>query len=74
MPLRHRYFRKDELTMAQDRITLCKFYICKGECSKGRDSDHNGYCQKCNKYEPRCKVKIINRKKEKLEKIRLREW
>lgn len=31
--------------MAHDRITPCKFYICKGECSKGRDSDQYGYCQ-----------------------------
>lgn len=60
--------------MAHDRNTSCKFYICKGECSKGRDSDHNGYCQKCNKYGPRCKAKRINRKKEKLENIRLKEW
>lgn len=50
--------------MAHDRITPCEFYICKGKCSKGRDSDHNGYCQKCNKYEPRCKVKIIIRLRE----------
>lgn len=59
--------------MAHDRITPCEFYICKGKCSKGRDSDHNGYCQKCNKYRPRCKAKRINRKKEKLENIRLKD-
>ena len=60
--------------MAHDRVTPCKYYICKGQCSKGRVSDHTGYCQKCNKYEPRCKVKRINRKKKKLENIRKIEF
>ena len=36
--------------MSRDRIEPCKSYICKGECKKGRDADHNGYCQKCGKY------------------------
>ena len=60
--------------MAHDRVTPCKHYICKGQCTKDRVSDHTGYCQKCNKYEPRCKVKRINRKRKKLEKILQREW
>ena len=60
--------------MAHDRVTPCKYYICKGQCSKGRVSDHTGYCQKCNKYEPRCKAKRINQKKKKLENIRKIEF
>ena len=44
-----------------DRIEVCKFYICSGECEKKRDANHYGYCQKC------------NNKKRKLNKIRERE-
>ena len=36
-----------------DRIEPCKYYECKGQCLKDRFADHNRYCQKCNKYEPR---------------------
>ena len=56
--------------MAKDRLTPCKFYICFGMCSKSREANHNGYCQKCNKYVPRAKERHKNLKKEKLEKIR----
>ena len=50
--------------MARDRESVCKYYICLGECSKNRDAEHNGYCQKCDKYAPRAKMKHINKKKE----------
>jgi len=56
--------------MAKDRLTPCKFYICKGQCSKGRDADHYGYCQKCDKYYPRVRERHLNQKKAKLEKLR----
>lgn len=59
--------------MAKDRITPCKFYISFGECNKGREANHSGYCQKCNKYIPRVKEKHINRKKKELEKIKRNE-
>lgn len=39
--------------MAKDRIEPCELYIYKGKCKKGRNADHNGYCQKCRKYRPR---------------------
>lgn len=74
MQPKRRSLAQGEFKMAHDRVTPCKYYLCKGNCSKGREANHTGYCQKCNKYEPRCKVKRINRKKEKLEKIKLREW
>lgn len=32
--------------MVKDRIDPCESYICKSECKKGRDADHNVYCQK----------------------------
>lgn len=56
--------------MAKDRLTPCKYYKCKGECAKGREADHYGYCQKCDKYYPRAKVRHLNQKKIKLDKIR----
>lgn len=59
--------------MAKDRVAVCEYYICVGECAKGRDADYDGYCQKCSKYKPRSKVKKYNGKKEKIEKIREKE-
>ena len=60
--------------MAKDKIEPCQFYICKGECSKGRKADHNGYCQKCGAYIPRIRKKHINIKKQKLEQIKKKEF
>ena len=59
--------------MAKDRIEPCLFYICAGECEKGREADYRGYCQKCSKYVPRVRVKHPNQKKQKLNKIREKE-
>ena len=49
--------------MSKYRETPCKFYICRGECSKGRAAEHKTYCQHCSKYYPRAKVRHINQKK-----------
>ena len=54
------------MIMAHDRITPCKYYICQGSCYKNRNASYSGYCQKCNKYEPRARIKHKNIKKEKL--------
>ena len=59
--------------MAKDRITPCLYYICNGECEKGRDADHKGYCGKCSLYKPRARVRHLNKKKQKLEKIKKNE-
>ena len=59
--------------MATDRQTPCLYYICAGLCKKGRKADHAHYCQKCDKYKPRARVRYKNQKKEKLEKIRKEE-
>lgn len=59
--------------MATDRQTPCLYYVCAGLCAKGRKADHAHYCQHCNKYKPRARVKYKNQKKEKLEKIRKNE-
>lgn len=59
--------------MARDRIEPCVYYICAGECQKGREANHKGYCQKCGKYKPRVKKKHKNQKKNQLEKIKKKE-
>ena len=59
--------------MAKDRIEPCVYYICAGECEKGREADHSGYCQTCGKYVPRVRIKHPNQKKQKLNKIRENE-
>lgn len=59
--------------MAKDRIEPCLYYVCFGECEKGREADYDGYCQKCNKYVPRAKRKHTNIKKQKLNNIKKNE-
>lgn len=59
--------------MAKDRQTPCVSYICLGSCKKGRKAEHTGYCQHCDKYRPRARVRYLNKKKQKLEKIRKKE-
>ena len=59
--------------MAKDRETPCLHYVCAGLCTKGRKADHVHYCQKCSKYEPRARVRHLNLKKKKLDKIRKNE-
>ena len=53
-----------------NEIPMFKGDICKGECEKNRDASYKGYCQKCDKYTPRAKMKHKNRKKEYNEKQR----
>ncbi|MCI8608360.1 MAG: hypothetical protein HFE73_01800 [Firmicutes bacterium] len=56
--------------MAVYRETPCKYYMALGQCSKGREAKHNGYCQRCSKYVPRAKVRKINRKKQRIRELR----
>ncbi len=67
------FFVKGVQLMATDRQTPCLYYICAGLCKKGRKADHAHYCQHCDKYKPRARVRYKNQKKEKLEKIRKEE-
>ena len=64
---------EDEI-MATDRQTPCLYYVCAGLCTKGRKADYAHYCQRCDKYEPRAKVKYRNLKKDKLDKICKNEY
>ena len=52
-----------EIKMAKFRETPCKYYEALGTCKKGREACHKGYCQHCDKYEPRARVRHLNRKK-----------
>jgi hypothetical protein len=60
--------------MAKYRETPCKYYLSLGSCSKGREACHKNYCQHCEKYEPRAKVRHVNKKKQYLEKVRGKEF
>ena len=60
--------------MSKDRLTPCKYYICEHECEKGRDAEHNGYCGHCNLYQPRARIRHLNLKKQKLNKIKTKEY
>ncbi|BCJ94461.1 hypothetical protein acsn021_20300 [Anaerocolumna cellulosilytica] len=59
--------------MSKLRETVCLYYISAGACKKGREASHNGYCQKCDKYYPRARVRHLNQKKKKLNEIRKKE-
>lgn len=59
--------------MAHYRETPCKYYVAFNECTKGREACHSGYCQRCDKYYPRAKVRQINKKKQYNEKIKRKE-
>ena len=60
--------------MAKDRVEICESYVCANSpCEKGREANHSGYCQRCDKYKPRAHIKHPNMKKAKLEKIRKSE-
>lgn len=54
----------------KDRLIPCKFYICAGECKKGREASLKGYCQKCNLYkkDPHRVIPHEESKRHKLEK------
>lgn len=70
----HKKIRKERDKMAKDRIEVCKYYQAMGEkCKKGRTAIHNGYCQKCSKYEPRARVRHLNEKKQKIRKQQEKE-
>lgn len=36
----------------KDREVACQFYICEGNCSKGKEGTFRKACQTCNKYNP----------------------
>lgn len=61
---------KEMITMAKDRLTPCLYYVCKGQCTKGRKAEHHSYCQTCDKYKPRVRERHLNKKKMELNKLK----
>ncbi len=59
--------------MAKYREIPCKYYIAMGQCQKGRQAVHKTYCQHCDKYLPRIRIKSFNRKKQALYKGRSKD-
>ena len=56
--------------MAKYREIPCRYYVAFGICEKGRKASQKSYCQHCGKYEPRAKVRCVNKKKQYNEKMR----
>lgn len=61
--------------MAKTRERACQFYICEGQCSKGREGTFYGKCQTCDKYNPLpgSKPNRIDMRRKKMEKILKKE-
>lgn len=59
--------------MAKYREVPCKYYIALGQCTKGRAAVHKTYCQHCDKYEPRAKIRSVNKKKKYNQMIKMKE-
>lgn len=60
--------------MAKYRETPCRHYLALGQCEKGREACHKGYCQKCDKYVPRVRERHLNKKKQKILELKKREY
>ena len=60
--------------MAKFRETPCKYYESFRNCKKGREACQSGYCQHCDKYYPRAKVRHLNKKKQYLSSLRKKEY
>lgn len=55
--------KEGEMTMSKFREIPCIYYVCYGQCSKGRAAAYKSYCQHCDKYVPRVKGTLPNKKK-----------
>lgn len=61
--------------MAKTREIVCEYYICEGNCSKGREGTFNKCCQTCNKYrkKPGAAPRRVDNRNKKLNKIDKKE-
>ena len=59
---------KGDYFYMKDRLTPCIYYICKGECTKGRNAEQSGICQTCKKYRPRKGFKVIDKRRKEKDK------
>lgn len=65
--------------MSKTREVACKFYICEGECSKGREGTFRRKCQVCDLYDPikggqPARRDLRKKKKEDINKKEMKEW
>ena len=61
--------------MARTRERQREFYICEGQCSKGREGTFLKQCQTCNKYRAKAGAapRRTDNRKQKMNKIQKRE-
>lgn len=61
--------------MARTREIVCEYYVCEGNCLKGREGTFNKQCQICNKYRKKAGAapRRTDNRKRKIEKINKRE-
>ena len=61
--------------MAKTRERQCEFYICEGQCSKGREGTFLKKCQTCNQYRAKAGAapRRTDNRKQKMNKIQKRE-
>ncbi len=61
--------------MARTREIVCEFYVCEGNCSKGREGTFNKCCQTCNKYRKKAgaKPRRVDERNKKMNKITSKE-
>lgn len=61
--------------MAKFREVPCKYYVSAIDlCQKNREASYKHYCQHCDKYEARPHKPIHNKKKQKLNSIKEKEY
>ena len=61
--------------MAKTRERQCEFYICEGQCSKGREGTFLKQCQICNRYRAKAGAapRRTDKRKQKIKKKQKRE-
>ena len=61
--------------MAKVRERACQFYICEGNCKKGREGTFYGQCQTCDKYNPAkgARPARVDQRRKKMDKIMKKE-
>lgn len=61
--------------MAKTREIVCMYYVCEGNCSKGREGTFNRCCQTCNKYKkkPGAAPRRTDTRNKKMNKIKNKE-
>ena len=57
--------------MAKTRERQCEFYICEGQCSKGREGTFRKACQHCTKYRPKrgTRPARVDKRRQKMDKM-----